>query len=78
MGEKLSLMEGCISGSDAASDWEFLLDQCDSDQHHALTQQDVLNQVQEEIEVALDWSHCTVSVLSLTDEHQHHAVLKAE
>lgn len=78
MGEKHSLMEGCVSGSNAASDWELFLEQCDSEQHHALTQQDVLNRVQEEIEVALGWSNCTVSVLSLTDEHQQHAVLKAE
>ena len=75
--QNFSPMERCISGAKAASDWELSLEQWGSDEHRALTQQDVLQQVQEEVMLALGWSNCTVSVLSLTDEHQQHAELKA-
>ncbi len=50
--------------------------QCDNNDHQGMTQQAMLNQVQEEIELLLGWSNCAISVLSLTDEDQKDAVLK--
>ena len=64
-----------FSGSTA--DWDLSLEQCDIAGPPELSQQDLLNKVQKEIELVLGWSNCAISALYLTDERGQHAGLAA-